>query len=247
MAYGANRWVRKEKNFRNTLKKEGKIDKLNKFNKQTAQKVSKAILASPELRKQRSKTLSDLNKTEKFRKKASETAIKTSSRPEIQKQRAQNLRKWREENPEKFNEKCTQKVSQYRVSKPQKILFDEIKTFEGFKHNQQLRHKRFTINKSGIRQIDIMNLKDKVIIEFDGEIHFKNIKKWNQLENVRQKDAELNSLSNDGWCIIRVGYDQFSYRKQDYGFKHECLEIIRKLIEQKIPGIYLIGENYGEN
>jgi len=116
-----------------------------------------------------------------------------------------------------------------------------------FKRNQLLKRVNlFTENKSKTKQLDVYDKINKIIIEFDGIFHFKNILKWNQLENVSVKDLKLNSLKNE-FCIIRVGYDQFSYRKLDYGFKKDCLDCLDILIKRNTKGLYCLGETYGEN
>lgn len=204
-------------------------------------------MCNDELRQLRSQTLSNLNKTTKFRQKASDTAKITSSRKDIQENRSKVLKKWRDENPDKFNDiiKSLQSFS----SRPEKELFTKIKQlfpeFQ-FKKNQQLKHKNFLINKTARKQIDIFSKERKIIIEFDGELHFKNIKKWNQLDLIKKKDEELNSLKNE-FCIIRVSYDQFSYRQSDFGFTEDCLNKIQEIIKDPRPSLHLIGESYAKN
>ncbi len=242
-----NSIIQGKSNYRNRLKKEKRFEELKEFNKKISNSVSLAILSNEDERNRRSKLLGSLNKTEKFRKKASETAIKTSQRKDIQTQRSIRLKQWREKNPEKFYEII--KAAHQFCSEPEGKLFDVVKNIKNyiFKKNQQInRPNVFRLNKSGIKQVDILDIKNKIIIEYDGEIHFKNIVKWNQLEKVQLKDKELNSLS-DEFCIIRVGYDQFSYRKIDYGFKRDCLECLEFLIKQNNKGIYCLGFAYGKN
>lgn len=80
------------------------------------------------------------------------------------------------------------------------------------------------------------------MIEIDGILHFKNIEKWNQLENVRKKDTELNeAASKMGYVLIRVGYDQWNHRGE---FKQECLDRIHELLQNPVSGVYKIGEVY---
>jgi very-short-patch-repair endonuclease len=242
-----NRQTQEKSNFRNKLKQQGRVEELKIFNEKMAQNVSKTVLADPNLRKIRSGTLGRLNKTDQFRKKASETAIKTSSNPEIIQKRIDRLLKWKKENPEKVQLYLSQTHFQ---SDPERILFefclDQFPHFF-FKRNQQLNRRNiFKINKSGIKQIDILSLSQKIVIEFDGPHHFKNIQKWNQLDYVKAKDEELNSLY-DEFMIIRVSNDQFSYKKSTYGFKQECLNELQKLLEKPRPGLFLIGALYAQD
>lgn len=244
-----NSKTQQKHNYRNKLKFEGKLEELKIFNDQVGKKVSEVILASDELREIRSQTLSNLNKTDQFRKKASETAIETSKRKDILENRTNQLRDWREKNPEKMSEILSNLHSRYQ-SRPEKELFELIQNLFPnllFKRNQQINRKSiFKLNKSGIKQIDILSINNKIIVEYDGDFHFENVKKWNQLELIRQKDLELNSLSNE-FCIIRVSHDQYSYRKIDGGFKQECIDKLTEIIKDNKPGLYLIGDLYAQN
>lgn len=240
-----NKNTQRKSNYRNKLRAENKIDELNNFNKNVGIKVSETIMNSNELRSIRSETLSKLNKTEKFRKKASETAKKTSKREGVLDKRTQQLKDWRENNPEKFSKILSKLHSRYQ-SKPEKELFDLIKNlfpYLNFKRNQQLFNEKFISNKTKRKQIDILSKNNKIIIEFDGKLHFENIKNWNQLNDYKKRDQELNSLS-DEFCIIRISYDQYSYRKIDSGFKQECVDKISQIINNNEPGLNLIGEAY---
>lgn len=243
--YGKNKELRRLTNYRNKLKRENNFDELEIFNKKVGKKVSETILSNQSLRKKRGETLSRLNKTESFRRKASETAIQTSKRIDILESRSAALKRWREANPEKFAE-ILQNLHLRKTSRPEKLLLEYCKSINAdFLGNQQLKHKFFKINKTKRRQLDVVSLKDKIIIEFDGSFHFENIKKWNQLEKVKLKDIELNSLVEDGWCIIRISNDQFCYKKSNYGFSENCLRRISLLISEKKIGLHLIGELYG--
>jgi predicted transcriptional regulator/very-short-patch-repair endonuclease len=243
-----NKNTQKKSNYRNKLKSEGRTQELNEFNQNVAKKVSETVLSSESLRKLRSQTLSALNKTERFRKKASDTAKITSAREDIKEDRGKRLKKWRVENPEKFN-KIVDRLHQFS-SKPEKELYEKINLLFpefSFKRNQQINRRNvFKINKSGIKQVDILSISKKIIVEFDGILHFKNIKKWNQLEKVSSKDEELNSLK-DEFCIIRVSHDQFSYSQFSYGFNENCMSKIKEIIQNATPGLHLIGEAYAKN
>lgn len=236
----------KKHNYRVRLKREGKLEELKDYNKQVAQSVSDSIMSNDKERSRRSELLGKLNKRDDFRKKASETAIKTSARPEIQKQRAENLKRWRDDNPEKFLE-IIQKAHTYK-SKPEKMLTEFVQCRkDGFRSNQQLKHAAFAkTHKTQRKQIDCLNKQKKIVVEFDGHFHFRNIKKWNQLKDVQATDAALNSLK-DEFCIVRVSHDQFSYRKHDGGFKQGCLQKLEEILSNPQPGLYCLGEAYGQS
>jgi very-short-patch-repair endonuclease len=183
-----------------------------------------------------------------MRKKASETAIKTSARKDIQENRAANLKKWRDQNPDEFYDKCTSKMSNCWRSKPEMMLFDVLKDIEEyrFKQNQIVKSDKFP-TKSKRKQIDIGDKSKRTYIEFDGELHFKQTG-LNQLDTVQEKDRLLDEhIIKHGWTLIRVGYDQFSYRKSDYGFKKECLERVFEILDNPTPGVHRIGAVYVNN
>lgn len=80
-----------------------------------------------------------------------------------------------------------------------------------------------------------------------GFFHFKPIQGAEKLEHIKRKDRELNSvLSSEGLIVIRISYDQFDY-KQGGRFNENCIARMIQLIERNEPGLYLIGEAYGNN
>ena len=133
-------------------------------------------------------------------------------------------------------------------SKPEIDLFKEINSIfpNTFKRNQILKRTgKFLTTKTNIRQIDIMSLEDKIIIEFDGIHHFKDVfKKKGNLQEVNKKDKELNEvLVEEGWTVIRVSYDEYDY-KDNGTFNQETLDKVRKIISNKTRGLWLFGKSY---
>lgn len=210
------------------------------------EKISDGIMNSDTAREARRKNLSKLNKTDDFRERSSRIAKKTSSRKDILQNRSNQLKKWREINPDEFYEKCTSVMHKTYTTKPELDLFDVVRIISPkFKRNQQIRRKdKFKTISSGTRQIDIMSLEDKIIIEFDGIYHFKKLFNNNTLNEVKTKDKELNSVMvTEGWTVIRVSYDQYSYKSGE-GFKPETISRICELIKSKERGLFLLGEAY---
>jgi len=229
--------------FRSWIKERGPEaqEYLNKRGKE----LSKSIMSNPEERKRRSKAMAILDRTEYMRKKASETAIKTSARKDIQEKRAAQLKRWRDNNPEIFYEKCVSKMLNTWHSKPETILFEAVLNYNDyvFKRNQIVKSEIFP-TKSKRKQIDIGDKSKRVYIEFDGQLHFKETQ-LKQLERVQLKDGLLDKhIIKHGWTLIRVSYDQFSYRKRDFGFKKECLEKVFEILDNPTPGVHTIGEAY---
>ena len=230
-------WIRREKEKGNDLKE---------YREKLSIAISKGIMSSPSAREARRKNLSSLNKTEEFRKRSSEVAKKTSSRKDILENRTKQLRGWRENHPDEFYKKCTSVMHRSYTSKPESDLFDFVKTLNSnFKRNQQIhKAKKFMSVKSNTRQIDMLARKDKIVIEFDGIIHFKDVYRNGTLVKIRKKDKELNEvMTNEGWTVIRVSHDQYSYKSGE-GFKKECLDEVTKIIGLKERGLFLIGESY---
>lgn len=218
---------------------------LSEYKEKMGEAVRESILSNPEERKRRAQVMASVNKTDVMRKKASETAIKTSARKDIQDKRATQLKKWRDENPDEFYEKCASKVINSFKSIPEYMLFDLVKDTPGysFKQNQVVKSNLF-ITKSKRKQVDIGDKSRRVYIEYDGALHFKQTN-LNQLETVQEKDRLLDEyILKHGWVLIRVSYDQFSYRKSDYGFKKECLDRVFEILNNPESGIYKIGNKY---
>jgi len=220
-------------------------DDLTDYKERMGKAVRESILSSPDDRKRRAQVMSDVNKTDAMRQKASDTAKKTSARKDIQEKRAANLKKWRDENPDEFYEKCTFQMKDSWKSKPELLLFDLLKDVNGysFKQNQIVKSELF-ISKSKRKQVDIGDKSKRVYVEFDGPLHFKQTG-LNQLEAVQEKDRLLDEhIIRHGWILIRVSYDQFSYRKSDYGFNKECMEKVFEILNNPKRGVYKIGELY---
>ena len=211
------------------------------------QKVSKgvklAINSNPKELKRRATMRAAINKTPFMRKIASEAAKKTSARPEIQKQRTEQLKKWRDNNPKDFYEKCVSKLLNSWQSQPEKMLFNIVVNYNNynFSRNQKIKSTTFT-SKSKIKQIDIGDRSRRIYLEYDGPLHFLN--KLGQYKYVHEKDILLNEcIENRKWVLIRVSYDQFSYK---YGglFSEKCMNQIFKILNDPKPGVYYIGKAY---
>jgi len=219
---------------------------LSEYKAKLSESISKSIMSNPEERKRRAELLGSLNKTEAFRKKASETAKKTSARIDIQQSRAANLKKWRKLNPDKFFNQCTLVMHKKWQSLPEKKLFEFFKTIsEDFERNKQIKsNKYFLINKTNSKQIDILNKKQKIIAEFDGKQHFSPIFGEEVLLNIKEKDKELDRFCIDNkFILIRVSQSCFIYRTIN-DFSNSVKDEIFKIIKNNIPGNYFIGAEY---
>ena len=109
--------------------------------------------------------------------------------------------------------------------------------------NQVVKSELF-ITKSKRKQVDIGDKSKRVYVEFDGPLHFIQTG-LKQLENVQEKDKLLDEhIIKHEWTLIRVSYDQFSYRKSDYGFNKECIKKLFEILDNPISGVHKIGKNY---
>jgi len=235
-AKDAGNWLAK-------AKKRG--DDLSEYKVKMSKAVSEAIMSNPEDRKRRAQVMSNVNRSDVMRKKASETAKRTSARKDVQENRAAQLKKWRDNNPEDFYNKCIAKMISSWQSKPEIELFTKISIRSDycFKRNQRVKSKTF-ISKTKIKQIDFADRKKRVYVEFDGILHFVE-QRINQLKLIQQKDRLLDEhIIKHQWMLIRVSYDQFSYRKSDYGFNKDCLDKVFSILDNPTPGVHYIGKAY---
>lgn len=204
--------------------------------------VKESLRDNEKEKRRRSELMANLNKREDFRERSSITAKKTSSRPEILKARTDQLAKWRNENPEAFREKCTDKMLNSWQSIPEKKLFNIVEErFEGFKRNQRVYDSRFE-TKSKKRQIDIFCKDRKIIIEFDGPLHFNDYFGKDNLATTQRKDKRLNQIMVDkGYCVIRVSHDTY-YPKEE--FDQSIINNLFQIISEAKNELYLLGNSY---
>jgi very-short-patch-repair endonuclease len=205
--------------------------------------VSKAVMANPEERARRSIMLGNLNRTDAFRKRSSETAILTSARPEIQRARVERLAAWRKRDPEAFYEKCVKRLTTWQTSKPEKAalkLLRENFPQYAFEAGQQLLNEKFLLNKTRRRQIDIMSKSHKIIVEIDGFLYFKEV--WGHLGLIQAKDAELNTVAPGmGYTVIRISQDQWD---ENGNLSDPCKKRLVHLITTAASGLHFVGELY---
>jgi hypothetical protein len=182
--------------------------------------VRARIMSDPDERMRRSKlaqtTIVAYARSEEGREKSSQAAQETSARPEIITARAAQLAAWRARCPDEFHEKCVAAMHSFKTTKPEWALLAFLQAqfpCHEFKGNQRITALCFVINKSRKRQIDIMSHLRKIIVEFDGPLHFMNIESWDQLQLVQAKDRELDDGATAlGYLVIRVGCDMVDKR-----------------------------------
>lgn len=222
---------------------------LTNYWRKVSEGVSKSIIAKPIERERRSKMMFRLNecqnKNPEFIKKISDTAKKTSARPDIIAKRSAQLKKWRDENPEDFYNKCTKKMHNCWQSKPEKILFNVLLGQVGFcfKHGQCVKSDFFDW-KSKRKNVDIVDKSARIYIEFDGIYHFEPIRGGDVLKNVQHRDKMLDKhIERHVWTLIRVSDDQFCYKSER--FSDECIKALLDIVNQKQRGVFKIGKRYG--
>jgi hypothetical protein len=226
------------------------------------QSVRKAIQNSPKEKKRRAKLLGELNKTESFRKRASETAIKTSSKKEIQKQRSERLKKWREENPEKFKNECWIKMveadKKWKKTKPELFMTKWLdQKYKGsFEWGKMLRSKFFMQDgKSDRKQIDFRSKDRSIFIEIDGPFHFDNLSRQKEIQSVaiveaidrtkKRDDILENIIKDKNKTLIRIGYG--TWCNSTGRVEEKVLDKISEIVDSGIHGVFKLGEIYGED
>lgn len=217
------------------------------FGEKVSKSVSASIMNNPAERERRAKLLGQLNKRDDFRKKSSDTAKKTSARKDIQEKRAGQLKRWRDGNRDDFIKKCIIPNMYKFQSLPERKLYEFVKNINNnFKRNQQLvSNIYFKTNKSSRKQVDIIDLENKIILEFDGECHFKMMHGDEHFEKIVKKDLELDEFCKDNiYILIRVSQSCFIYKtindfRQDVKFK------IEEILKNPKPGVFYLGAEYG--
>jgi hypothetical protein len=224
-------------------------DDLTAYKKKMGEAVRKSIMSNPKERARRSElakmTINAWATSDEGRRIASETAKKTSARPEILEQRTKNLANWRFEHHDEFYEKCVKAMQDVKHSKPEMLLFEFLKNVEGynFKLSQIVKSDSFT-SKSKRKQIDIADKEARVYVEFDGPCHFQSLHGDEKLCEIRKRDVELDEhIKKHDWVLIRVSHDQFSY-KSNGGFSESCVKQLREILSNPTPGVHFIGDAY---
>lgn len=201
------------------------------------------------------KKISELNnKNPEYHKILSDSAKKTSSRPDILAIRSNNLKKWRENNPEDFAKiveilKISAPKNPTWFSKPEKILFLLVNKIEGFnfKFNQVVKSNNFDwLSKR--KQIDMADKNKNIYIEFDGPTHFNCWGNEAKFAEVKRRDYLLNNyMIENQFMIIRISYDQFIDKRKKGGFfKPECVIKLIELLNTYTVGVFTIGDKYGQ-
>ena len=216
-------------------------------------------MANPEERARRSKQAKiNLEKNAndpEVKRKLSESAKKTSARPEIIAQRTAQLQRWRVDNPEEFATKCTAPMLAARpetptwFSKPEKMLLAFVQTIEGFtfQFNQVIKSANFDWQ-SQRKQVDIGDKSQGIYLEYDGPFHFESWGNPDKLNETKWRDYLLNEhIVANGLILIRISYDQFIGHNEKQKFAEGCLEQVRDIILARKPGLYKIGSKYEQH
>lgn len=228
---------------------------LTDYKKKMSESVSKAIMSNEKERKRRSELMTALNAKQQsdpeFQKIVSETAKKTSARPEIQAQRAAKLKQWRDADPKRFFDLCVSKMITAWQSKPEKKLFEFVKSLErfNFERNQFVKSISFT-SITNKRQIDMCDKEKRIYIEFDGPMHFKDCFGGDSFANTKIRDAEVEKwMLEKDFLMVRISLDQYVDRNkiEKSFFKPECLDKLVEILNENKPGVYKIGEKYGKH
>ncbi|MDM8554870.1 hypothetical protein QUF75_09085, partial [Desulfococcaceae bacterium HSG7] len=185
----------------------------------------------------RVETCKKLEHTPAMRQKYSETAKKTSSRPDIQQQRAARLKAWREQNPEAFRKIQSKAHASIKLSKLENWLEPYLNQW-GFTRNVQLRcgEKK--------KQVDFVCKGKKIVIEVDGPWHFFPIRSQKNLENVQQRDRMLDEeILRRAWRMIRLSMQNFKGKSGEL-FSIKLEELFAMINDETWVGIRCLGSLY---
>jgi len=224
-----------------TRKKEAGED-LSEYKAKMGSAVSNAIMANETERSRRAKLIGELNKTEQFKKRASETAKKTSARPEIQEARAKVLAQWRLDNPEKFQQFIESSLM-IQVSKPERILYEICKEIlgEDVQRQQRIQHEDIP-NPTKRARVDISHREKRILIEFDGPFHFLPIHGDDALKirQARDRAVEKYAIENEH-LLVRISYDTFKGKSfEDWAIQ----KLKEELNDERRGRIATIGKYY---
>lgn len=83
----------------------------------------------------------------------------------------------------------------------------------------------------------------KIIIELDGEQHFKQVQKWTKPEEIRNRDKYKMKLANDNhYSVIRITQEYVA--KKNSNWLVELMQNIDKVIsEKKVQNVYICKKN----
>jgi hypothetical protein len=205
---------------------------MTEYKKKMSISVSKAVLANPKEIQRRSDLMSDLNKNvltdPKFRKIMSESAKKTSARPEIIEARQKSI-------VDHFNSAGEQFLRNHIQSK-----------YDGFNKDFIL-SELFVDNATKRKSVDLINRERKIIIEYDGDHHFRVIRNDPDVfEKVKRLDAALSEyVKQNDYMLIRISCDCYDYRKKIIRPQH--LETVDNFIDNFQVGTFYIGKRYAQN
>lgn len=201
-------------------------------NKKIAKSVSKAILSNPKEIQRRSDLMKELNKgilnDPRFRKIASETAKRTSARPEIIEARQKSI------------------VDHFHSAGEECLRIHIQSKYDGFSKGF-IPSELFIDNATRRKSVDLINRERKIIIEYDGDHHFRVIRNDPAVfEKVKRLDAALSEYAKQNdYMLIRISCDCFYSAKKI--IKPEHLETVDSFIDNFQVGTFYIGKRYAQN
>lgn len=244
------------------IKESNIITRSEKLKIRIQEAVKNAIQNSPAEKLRRSKLLGELNKRKDFRERSSRTAKVTSIRSDVILDRTERLRRWREQNPETFRDKCWKKMissrKKWKKSKPEIYIISWLqeKYPDMFEWGKMIRSKEFLISgKSDRKQVDFRSKDRNIYIEIDGPFHFINLSREKVLNSSIIEEAIERTIKRDdvlekvilekNKTLIRIGYGCWENRSGK--INEFVLQKISDIIENKLTGIFKIGDIYGES
>lgn len=165
----------------------------------------------------------------------SDTARKTSTRPDLLIKRAENLKKWREENPEKFAKSIEAAWKGQKLSLMETWLKNQI----GW-DSERIR--------CGKDQKQVDFVKDNIWIEVDGYFHFfehkSNSENQYRLPTVQARDKMLNEECTKRGNVMLLRLSMECFHSSTGAMRLEIWDWVQTMLRSPIPGIWCLGKLY---
>ena len=120
-----------------------------------------------------------------------------------------------------------------KLTKILKEIYPLIKTQAKFDWCKNIKHLPF----------DFCLKEQKIIVECDGEAHWKQVAKWKTPEHNKTRDLyKMKCANENGYCIIRIVQEDVF--KDKYDWLRELLENIDKIVSDNVvQNIYMCKKN----
>lgn len=90
---------------------------------------------------------------------------------------------------------------------------------------------------------DFVLKKEKIIIECDGEQHWKQVAKWKNPQHIKERDLyKMKCANTNGYSIIRIMQEDVFYDKYNW-LQELCRNMDKVINDNKVQNIYMCKNN----